>query len=139
MSEWQVIWLGTMALALVVMAIVQIAVLVGAMKIGRDLLQTSQELRREIKPLIDKANKVSDDARKAADMAVVQMERIDRMLATTVVRVDDTITMVQQAIVQPVRQGAAIFAALRAVASGLRGLGDRAGHHREDEDPLFVG
>jgi hypothetical protein len=138
-NEWQVIWLGTMALALVVMAIVQIAVLVGAMRIGRDLLQTSQELRRELKPLIEKANKVSDDARKAADMAVVQMERLDRMLASTAVRVDETITIVQSAIVEPVRQGAAIFAAFRAIASGLRGLGDRAGHHREDEDALFVG
>jgi hypothetical protein len=128
-----------MAVALVVMALVQIAVLVGAMRVGRDLLQTSQELRRDLGPLIEKASRVSDDARRAADLAVVQMERIDQMLASATVRVDETLTIVQHAIVEPVRQGAALFAAVRAIAGGVREVVDRGRHHREDEEALFVG
>jgi hypothetical protein len=138
-SEWSLIWLGTMAIALVVMAVVQIAVLIGAMRVGRDLLQTTQELRREIKPLVEKAHKVTDDANRVSTLAIAQMERLDGMLATTAVRVDETITVLQQALVQPIRQGAAVFAAIRAVASGLRGAVDRDRGHRDEEDALFVG
>jgi hypothetical protein len=137
-SEWSVVWLGTTAVALVVMAIVQIAVLVGAMRVGRDLLQTTQELRREITPLVAKAHKVSDDANRVSALALAQMERLDAMLATTAVRVDETIHVIQQALVQPMRQGAAVFAAIRAVASGLRAA-DRDRAHRDEEDALFVG
>jgi hypothetical protein len=138
-NEWQAVWLGTIAVALVVMTVVQIVVLAGALRVGRDLLETSQALRREIKPLVDKAQRVSDDAGKVTALALTQLERIDRMLASTTVRVDETLTLVQSAIVQPVRQGAALFAALRAVASGLRSVADRSSHHREEDDALFVG
>ena len=139
MSEWQVIWLGTMAVALVVMAVMQIAVLIAAMRLGREILQTSQELRREIKPLIEKVHRVSDDAGKVAALALTQVEQLDTMLKSTAVRIDETITLVQGAVLEPVRQGAALFGAIRAFAAGLRGAGERATHARDDEDALFVG
>lgn len=138
MSDWQVIWLGTMAVALVVMTIVQVAVVIGAMRVGRELLQTSQELRREIKPLVEKARRISDDAAKTTALALAQAERVDRLLARSARRVDETLAVVQGAIIEPVRQGASLLGALRAFAAGFRGA-DQSGRHREEEDALFVG
>ncbi len=139
MSDWQVIWLGTMAAALVVMAIVQVGLVIGALRLGRELLQASQTLRREITPLLEKAHRISDDAAKATALAVTQVERVDRMLATTSQRIDETITVLQGAILEPVRQGTALIAAVRAFAAGFRGSADPSHHRREDEEALFVG
>ena len=120
MSEWQVVWLGTMAVALAIMAVVQVAVLVAAMRLGRELMQTSEELRREIKPLVEKAQRISDDAAKTAALVAVQAERIDRLLVSTAQKVEDTVSVLQGALVEPLRQGATLFAVLRAFAAGLR-------------------
>lgn len=140
MNDWPVVWLGTMAVALVVMAVVQVAVVVVALRVTRELTQTSQELRREIKPLIEKANRISDDAAKATALAVTQVERVDRLLAATSQRVDDTLAIVQAAVIEPVRTGAALFAAVKAVVGGLTGSPDHHQRHRhEDEDAMFVG
>jgi hypothetical protein len=138
-SEWQVIWLGTMAVALVIMAIVQVAVLVAAMRVGRELAQTSQELRREIKPLVERAQRISDDAARAAALAAVQAERVDRLFASTAQKVEDTVSVLQGALLEPVRQGATLFAALRAFTAGFRGSASQPHHRREDEEALFVG
>ena len=139
MSEWQVIWLGTMAMALVVMAIVQVGVVIVALRLSRELLETSQVLRREIPPLIEKAHRISDDAAKAAALAVAQVERVDRLLASTSHKLDETLTLVQGAILEPVRQGGALIAAIRAFAAGFRGASHPSHHRREDEEALFVG
>ena len=139
MSEWAVIWLGTMAVALAVMALVQVAVLVGAMRLGRELIQTTQDLRREIKPLAEKAHRISDDAARVAALAAVQAERIDRLLASTTQRVDDTLGVLQGALLQPIRHGATLVAAVRAFIAGFGNPGGQSHHRREGEDALFVG
>jgi hypothetical protein len=138
-SDWQVIWLGLMAMALVVMAAVQVAVLIAAMRLGRELMQTSQQLRREMTPLVLKAQRISDDAAKAAALAAVQAERLDALLASTAQKVDDTVSVLQAALVEPVKQGATLFAVIRAFTAGLRGPTGQSHHRREDEEALFVG
>ena len=139
MSEWQVIWLGTMAVALVVMAVVQVAVVVAALRLGRELLQTSQELRREIKPLVEKAQRISDDAARAAALAAAQAERLDSLLASTARKIEDTVSVLQGALIEPIRHGATLLAIVRAFAGGLRGMTGPPHHRREDEEALFVG
>jgi hypothetical protein len=138
-SEWAVIWLGTMAVALAVMALVQVAVLLGALRLGRELLQTTQELRREITPLVEKAQRISEDAGRVAALAAVQAERIDQLLASTTRKVDDTLSVVLASLVEPVRQGVTLFAAVRALVAGFRGPTGQSHHRREGEDALFVG
>ena len=139
MNDWPVVWLGTMAAALVVMAVVQVAVLMATMRIGRELMQTSQELRRELQPLVARAQRISDDVAKAAGLAAAQAERLDKLLASTAQKVDETVTVLQGALVEPVRQGATLFAVIRAFTAGLRGPTGQSHHRREDEEALFVG
>ena len=139
MSDWQPILLGVMAIALVVMAVVQALVAAAALKMARQTAVVLDDFRREMRPLIDKANKVSDDAARVAAMAAVQMERVDRLLSSTAERIDETINTVQGALLEPVRHGAAAFAAIRAAMAAMRGWRERSGHARDEEEALFVG
>jgi hypothetical protein len=133
------VWLATMAVALVVMALVQVGVIIVLARVGLQAARTVKELRRDIKPLIEKANRVADDAARASALAVVQMERVDRLIESTVERVDETLGVVQDAVLGPLRTGSALLAALRAGFAMFRGWQGRTRPTRDDEDALFVG
>ena len=139
MNDWQVVWLGTMAIALVVMTLVQVGVIVAALRLGRELMQTTRELHREITPLVAKAQRIADDAARTAALAAAQAERVDKLLASTADKVEDTLNVLQGALVEPVRQGATLFALIRAFVVGLRAPTGHSHHRREDEEALFVG
>lgn len=140
-ADWQLVWLSMMAVALVIMATIQIAAIVVAARFAKQAFEAIQDVRKEIKPLIEKANRVADDAARATALAVVQVERVDRLLANTVERVDETMGMIQHTLLEPLRQGSAWMSALRTGFSMFRsGLTrDRRPRTRDDEDPLFVG
>jgi hypothetical protein len=55
--------------------------------------------------------------------------------------VDETLGLVQSAVVRPIRQGTAILAAVRAALAVMRAWQGQTSTApvREDEDPLFVG
>jgi hypothetical protein len=138
-TDWQPILLGVMAIALVVMAVVQTLVALVALKMARQTAQTLDEFRREIAPLIEKANRIREDVARVTSLAVVQMERVDRLMASTAERIDETIITVQRSLIAPARQGAAAFAAVRAALAAFRGWRERGPASRDDEEALFVG
>jgi hypothetical protein len=137
-TDWSPVLLGVMAIALVVMAVVQTVAALAALKLARQTATLLEDLQRDIRPLIEKAQKVSDEAARVAALAAVQMDRVDRMLVSAAGRIDDTITAVQSALLEPIRHGAAALAAVRAAMAAVRGLRDR-GHARDEEEALFVG
>jgi methyl-accepting chemotaxis protein len=138
-TDWQVVFLGVMAFALVAMAVAQLVAAMSLMRAVRQVSQTVEELRRDVRPVLDKANRIAEDASRVAALAVDQAERVDHLLRTTSDRIDETFATLQRAFVQPVRQGSAIIAALRAGFEAMRSWQGRPAHRREDEDPLFVG
>jgi hypothetical protein len=97
------------------------------------------KLRSDIGPLIEKATKLTDDASKVTAMALVQMERVDKLTLSVASRVDETMGVVQSAVVGPMRQGAAVLAGVKAVVGAIREWQNRPRPVHEDEDPLFVG
>ena len=139
MTDWQPVLFGVMAIALVVMAVVQTLAALVALKLARQTAGMLVELQRDLAPLIEKATKLSDDAARVASLAVVQMERVDRLLVSTAERIDDTIVTVQRSLIEPARHGAAAFAAVRAAMAALRGWRDRGPAARDEEEALFVG
>jgi hypothetical protein len=128
-----------MTAALVIMALMQMGVVIVAIVIGRRVIAVTEDLRREVRPLVAKAHKISDDAQRVTALAVQQVERIDQLLTHTQENLGQTFGLVQQAVVEPVRQGAAVVAAVRAAISAFRSWQDRTNHPRDDEDALFVG
>ena len=140
MTDWAVVWLGVMAFSLAFMAIVQIALIVAGIKLVTQVSATVEDARKELRPLLEKVNRIADDAAKATSLATLQVERVDQVLSATVARVDEATTILRAAMGGPIRQGAAVFMAIRAVASALRRKPAGAGSGpRDEDDALFVG
>ncbi len=133
------VWLGIIAVAVLTMAIIQIVVGLQLMRVAKDAATTMQEFRAEIRPLIQKAHKVADDAGRVSAMALTQVERVDRLMATTAMRVDDTLQIVQESLIAPVKQGAAVMAGLKGAIAVFRARQDKGRYGRDDEDALFIG
>ncbi|HEX5215384.1 MAG TPA: hypothetical protein VFV98_07955 [Vicinamibacterales bacterium] len=139
MSDGQTVWLAVIAIAVAVMAVMQVVVALVALKAAREMTLTVAELRRDLKPVIDKTSRLVDEATRVASLASLQVERVDRLLANTVERIDETLSLVQTAVIRPVRQGAALVAGVRAALSALRAWQDKSRHSRDDDEALFVG
>jgi hypothetical protein len=139
--SWSETFLGVIALATLLMSIVQVAAIVAILGIARQAQRTLSDLQRDVKPLIAKASAIADEASRTATVASIQAEKIDRLLTDLAVRVDETTAVVQQAIITPAREGMAILAALKAGLGALQGFRERPRHPRtaDEEDPLFIG
>ena len=155
MSDWGEVFLGVIAGATLIMALIQIGAIVVAARAARQaqeavgkaqatLLtaqQTIASVREEIRPLIAKANSVADEASRIASLATAQAQKVDRLVTDVSQRVDESAAVVQQAVVTPAREALAIVAALRAGLGVLRAGADwrRRASRSEEEDPLFIG
>lgn len=141
--------LGIIAVATLVMALVQVGAIIALLRIAKQTQEVLVSVQRDVKPLIEevkpllaKVNAIADEASKTATVATAQAEKIDRLVTDLTRRVDETSAIVQQAIVIPAREGIAVVAGLKAAVAALRGFGDfRARTRRsvDEEDPLFIG
>jgi hypothetical protein len=140
-NDWNETFLGIIAAATVLMALVQIGAMVLLTRVAgqvRDLMVT---VHRDIRPLIGRANLIADEAQKTAALATVQAQKIDRLVTDLTRRVDETSLVLQQAILTPAREGMAIVAGVKAALAALRGMRDFRGRGGsvDDEDALFIG
>jgi hypothetical protein len=154
-SDWGLVFLGVIALATLVMAMIQVGVIVAVARIARqtqqamakahETLTTAQQaitsVREEIRPLISSASAIAEEASRAATLATAQVHKVDRLVTDLTSRIDETSTLVQQAIITPAREGLAIIAAVKATLGALRAGADwrRRTSRSEEEDPLFIG
>ena len=140
MTDWQGAALVVMAAALVVMAVIQVAAIAAALRLARQVTSTAEALRREVRPLIDQVRRIADEAERASRLATAQVARVDQLLASMAVRIEETVDVVQGALVGPLRQGAAVVTAVRAALSVFRSWQRRPRRTREDtDDAMFVG
>jgi hypothetical protein len=139
-DSWATVFLGVIAAATILMAALQVGVAVFSLRLVRRLEQTVSQIQRDVQPLVGRATLVSDEAARVASMVSAQVERADVMLSELGLRVDDTVTLVQNAVVRPAREGLALVAGLRAVVSALRGMRpSRRNGSRHEEEALFIG
>lgn len=141
MSDWNEVFLGVIALATLVMALIQVGAVLFAARLGRQMQQLVATVQQDIRPLIARANAVAEEASKTASIATAQAQKIDRLVTDLTRRVDETTVIVQQAIIAPAREGLALFAAIRAGLGALRSMRDARARSAgvEDEDALFIG
>ena len=142
MTDWQLVCLVIIAISVALMAIIQVGLIVAGVVVAKQVTGAIKDLRAEIRPLMDKVNRVADEAVRASSLATAQMERVDRVLASTTARVEEVANIVQAALGGPVKQGAAFVMALRAVMSAFKqwqGTRTPKPGTRDEEDALFVG
>ncbi len=135
-----VTFLGIIAAATLLMACVQVAVIVFAWRAARRAEALANQVERDIKPLLANLTEVSQNAARTSALASAQVERLDHLFADVARRVDETLTLVQAAIIEPAREGRAVVAAVRAAVAAFRQMrAARARARAEDEDALFIG
>ena len=141
MTDWNALFLGIIALATLVMALIQIGAIVFAVRIGAQVQQLASTVQQDIRPLIARANAIAEDAAKTASIATAQAQKIDRLVTDLTRRVDETSLVIQKAVITPAREGLAIVAAVKAGLGALRSFRDLRGRpgRVEDEDALFIG
>ena len=139
MSGWTDVFLGVIAAATLISAIIQIGVLVAAGRLAVRLMRLADRVEREIKPVFAHLDAIGRDASRATALAAAQVERADTLFADVAFRVEQTLDGVQSAIVKPAREGAAILAGFRAALESLRdGRSERNRTRGEDDDALFI-
>lgn len=139
MSDWALVWLGVMAVSLAIMTALQCVVALTVVKAARETVQSVRDFQRDMKPLMDKAHRIADDAGRTAAIAAAQAQRIDNLVRATTDRVDETLGLVHGAIAGPLRKGSIFVAVVRAAMAVWDGRKERRRHAREDDDALFVG
>ena len=119
------VFLGLIALAVLAMAIGQIVAVMMTLRAVRSLGDTLHRFEQDVRPIVANLHTMSADAKRAAALATAQVERADRLLGDVARRVDDTMGIVQRAILGPARDGMAIFQGIKAAFAAFRELKPR--------------
>lgn len=141
MNDWSQVFLGVIAVATALMAVVQIGAIVMLARVAGQVQGILATIQTDVRPLIVRANAIAEEASKTATLATAQAQKIDRLVTDLTRRVDETSAVIQQAILTPAREGMAIIAALKAGFGALKGFRDLRGRPGgvDDEDALFIG
>lgn len=152
MNDSTNMWLAIIAISTLVMALLQVGALVAAAIAARRVQarvallekqvgQQVQPLLHQLQPVVDRLTVMSADAARISALAVQQAEKADVALTSAAKRMDQTLAVVQNAVVAPAREGMALAAALRAAVGSMKTGARRRpkGPGAEDDDALFIG
>ncbi len=136
------LFLGIIALAVSLMAAIQVSAIIVAARLAKRLDRLATQIEDDIKPVFQNLQALTTEAARAAALAAVQVERADKIFGELSQRVDHTLMTLQSRVLAPAREGFAVLAGIRAALSTFRDLRD-AGRRRpaavEEEDALFIG
>lgn len=138
------LYLGLIALGVLVMAGIQVAAIVSVTRAARRVGEMAARFEQDVRPIIVNLQKVSEEAARASAQAAAQVDRLDALVANVARRVEDTAATVQQTILQPARDGLALLSGLKNVIASFREPRDTPQAHprKETQDPqddLFIG
>lgn len=136
------IFLGVIAVAVLTMAVIQVAAIVFALRAARRVDEAVSRLERRVEPIVANLQTLTADAARATGIATTQVERATQLMTDLTRRIDDTAAAVQASIVAPAREGIAIVQGVLAALAAFR-AGPSAAKRRpsatEEEDALFIG
>ena len=143
MTQWSSVFLAVIAGAVLVMALIQVWAIIAAARLAQRVNRLAQQVERDMAPLVANLQTIGAEAARASALATAQVERADRLFADVSAKVEETTSVVQQAIMAPAREGMAVMAGLRAALSSLRDARQAAAGRRasrpDEDDPLFIG
>lgn len=134
------LFLGLIAAAVVIMAAIQVAAIVFAVRAARRVGEAIGRLEDHVKPIVADLQAVSSQAVRATSIAAAQVERADQLITDLSKRVEETAAALQSSIVAPAREGFAVMQGIIAALSVFRpGPSPRRPIPADEEDPLFIG
>jgi hypothetical protein len=143
----ETVFLGAIATATVVMALVQVGIIVYGARLARRVDRMVDVIELELKPALDRVNAMGGDMNRATSLAVAQVERADQLFARVAERIDRITVVTQDAVIEPFRRGSALLEGLRVALGVLRGAptasqepsADGVRSVTDDEEALFSG
>jgi len=143
------VYLGLIALGVLVMATLQVVAMVAALRAARRLGEMAGRFERDVRPILANLQKVSEEAARASAQAAAQIDRLDALVAGVARRVEETAAAVQETILQPARDGLALLSGLKSIIASFReprqAREPRDGREGRDKTPsapddeLFIG
>ena len=136
------IFLGVIAVSVLVMAGVQVVVAVLALRATERITRLTSQLEQDIRPVVANLQTIAADAARATAVAATQVERADRLFTDFAGRLDETLAAVQSTVLGATRGSGAWLAGLKAALAVLRDLRQSPGARSasvEEEDALFIG
>jgi len=119
------VFLGLIALAVLAMAAGQVVAVVMTQRAVRSFGERLNRFEHDVRPIMANLHAASENAMRAAAMATAQVERADRLFTEASRRVDNTMGIVQRAILAPARDGVAILQGIKAAFTAFRDLKPR--------------
>jgi hypothetical protein len=135
------VFLGIIAMAVLVMAIIQVAAILFAMSAARRIGQVADRLERDLRPVVSNLQAMTSEAARATTLAAAQMERADRMFADFSRRAEQMMAAVP-ALLGPAGKGFAFLNGIKAALAAIQELrrsSRRGAAHPDEEDALFIG
>jgi hypothetical protein len=135
------VFLGLIAVAVLVMAIVQVLAIVFAARAARSVGEAVSRLEQEVRPIVTSLQAMAS--------ASAQVERLQKTLDVVLDRVDtasgrveQTLQTLQESILAPAREGFSLLQMIRSFFAST-GASRRGPRPRpapaDDEDALFIG
>ena len=135
------VWLGIIAVAVLVMAVIQVAAIVFAMSAARRIGQVADRLERNLNPVVSNLQTITSEAARMTTLAAAQVERADRMFADLARRAEQVMAAVPT-LLGPAGKGLAFLNGIKAAVAALyelRRSSRRGAAHPDEEDALFIG
>jgi predicted PurR-regulated permease PerM len=135
------VWLGIIAVAVLVMAVIQVAAIVFAMSAARRIGQVADRLEQNLNPVVSNLQTITSEAARMTTLAAAQVERADRMFADLTRRAEQVMTALPT-LLGPAGKGLAFLNGIKAALAAiheLRRSSRRGATHPDEEDALFIG
>ena len=84
------LYLGLIALGVLVMAAIQVAAIVAALRTARRVGELASRFEQDVRPIIVNLQKVSEEAARASAQAAAQVDRLDALVGAVARRVEET-------------------------------------------------
>lgn len=146
MSTTGEVFLGVIAVAVAIMALIQIGAIMAAVRVARRVDRITVQLEQDVKPLLSNLTAMSQDAAKATARVAASVDRMDQTFNEVLGRVDQTVTAAHHIITGPARNGLAVVAGVKAAMGAFATLREASrrrsaprGGVSEDEESLFIG
>lgn len=128
MDTWGVVFLGLIALSSLTQTVFLVRLAREGRKVAQRVDEIQERLDREIRPSIENLTRFTRNLGEVSEIVVLQMRRVDAVLADTAEKVQEATSALRSAVVKPLGplfDVAAVFKGLQrgfAVYQQLRGL-----------------
>ena len=136
------VFLGVIAVAVAVMAVIQVAAIVVAMRAARRVGDAVTRFEADVRPIVTNLKSMSADAAKTASIASAQAQRAEQLINDVTARVNNTVAVVEDTLLGPAREAYAMVQGLLGAFSAFRQAPPspaRRSPTTEEEDSLFIG